>query len=460
MLVSCAAAAAIAAQDPPRTPRAEPSPDVPGGKVLEWTSAENKPYWYRVPKRIDRSKPPNLLLMLHGTGLKWGWAFWNYPIAEGTFRGNDIVVAPEGMTDGGSGTFNFTQSKADSDHVAGIIAFFKKKLPVGKVYLYGHSQGAFFAYWFAGEHPELVDGIVAHAGNVLGNVKHPKAAKERVGIGILHGRADAVVPVDCAYATEKVYKDQGYKRVRMMIVEGLTEQSGHWPLPKEVAEMLAWLDQTSVDTARGAVEVALGEIRKDVPDVAVLVGAAAAAERLLKSAKADEKAKLAEQVAAVNALLAVIASRHHAAIDLRPDSRKTESPHGPWAAQFRAANRDLGAFAPWQASMRELRQRADAHDKVVAAAIARLDKTEGVSFAEAVKALETGFLATAYDDLHARLSKMTESPPKGVRKEELAKFSALAEARKLEVEQGLAAAAMVVSEAVGPFRARYAAWLQ
>src|SRR5262249_43408559 len=153
------------------------------------------------------SKPPALVLMLHGTGLKWGWAFWNYPIEKGQFRGDDVVVAPEAMTPGGQDVFNFVQNKADGDQIAGIIAYFRKRFPIGRVYLYGHSQGAFFTYWFAGEHPELVDGIVAHAGNVLGNVKHPKAAKEKVAIGILHGRADAVVPVDCAYATEKLYKE-------------------------------------------------------------------------------------------------------------------------------------------------------------------------------------------------------------------------------------------------------------
>ena len=80
-----AGAAAAGAEEPP--PRVEPSTAAPLGQVLEWTSAEGKPYWYRLPKK---SRPPaaaDLVLMLHGTGLKWGWAFWNYPIAAGSFRG-------------------------------------------------------------------------------------------------------------------------------------------------------------------------------------------------------------------------------------------------------------------------------------------------------------------------------------------------------------------------------------
>src|ERR1044071_6470373 len=102
-----------AEEKPP--PRVEPSPRAPLGQVLEWTSVRGKPYWYRLPRKLDARKPPHLVLMLHGTGLKWGWAFWNYPIAAGGFRGSDVVVAPEGMAPGGGDTFNFMQGKPDGD---------------------------------------------------------------------------------------------------------------------------------------------------------------------------------------------------------------------------------------------------------------------------------------------------------------------------------------------------------
>ena len=35
-----------------------------------------------------------------------------------------------------------------------------------------------------------------------------KLSKEKVAVGILHGRADAVVPVDCAVRTERIYREQ------------------------------------------------------------------------------------------------------------------------------------------------------------------------------------------------------------------------------------------------------------
>jgi predicted esterase len=208
------------------------------------------------------------LLMLHGTGLNHGWSFWNYPIL-GDFRRRDIVVSPDGLTPGHGDTFNFVQGQKDGEQIAGLITEFKKRFPVGRVYLYGHSQGAFFCYWFAGEHPGLVDGIVAHAGNVL-DVNHGKLSKEKVAIGILHGRADAVVPVECATRTEKIYRDQGYQKLKLEIVEGLTEQSGHWPLPNHVAKLLEWLDQVSVQSAARAVRTAASALCGQNPDLGVV----------------------------------------------------------------------------------------------------------------------------------------------------------------------------------------------
>ena len=78
-------AASLAAQE--TTPRAEPAAGLAGGEVYEWTSSAGAPYWYRVPEKISKTSPPNLVLMLHGTGMKWGWAFWNYPIKDGTVPG-------------------------------------------------------------------------------------------------------------------------------------------------------------------------------------------------------------------------------------------------------------------------------------------------------------------------------------------------------------------------------------
>src|SRR5690606_25984148 len=295
LAVLLACASPLAAQKLGEVPIVPPTSSAEKGKTLEWVSAEGRPYWYRLPEKIDARKPPNLVIMLHGTGLNWGWSFWNYPIGNGKFRSGDIVVSPDGLTPGQSGTFNFIQGKKDGDQIAGLNRLFRGRFPIDKVYLYGHSQGAFFAYWFAGEHTELVDGIVAHAGNVL-QVKHHELAKEKVAIAILHGEADAVVPVECAHRSHKIYEDQGYKKLKLEIVEDLTAQSGHWPLPKNVAALLDWLDEVSVDSPALEVRVALDEIAKESPDLLAIGEAIAEAKSLLGRYRGDDKKELEARV--------------------------------------------------------------------------------------------------------------------------------------------------------------------
>jgi hypothetical protein len=180
----------------------------------------------------------------------------------------------------------------------------------------------------------------------------------------------------------------------------------------------------------------------------------------MKTAKGDDKNLLAEQAAALEALLADVAVKHVAKLAERPDSRKSDSPHGPWAAHFRSSNRELDALPAWQSGMTDLRQRAASHEKLVAAAIAKLEKTGGASFSEGAKAFEDGFLAQSHDDLGARLAKLLDKKPKGVRAEDLARFKSLGDARKPEADQGLEAATAISREAAEAFRRQHPTWFE
>ncbi len=448
---------ALADDKPP--PRVEPSLAAPLGEVLEWTSAEGKPYGYRLPRRIDPQKPPNLLFMLHGTGLKWGWAFWNYPIAGGRFRGNDIVIAPEGMTPGQGDTFNFIQGKADGQQIAGLIGALKKAFPIAKVYVYGHSQGAFFAYWFAGEHPELVDGIVAHAGNVL-DVKHPPLAKDKVAIGILHGKADAVVPVECAYRTEKLYREKGYKKLKLMIVEGLTEQSGHWPLPRQAGEMLDWLDSVSQDTPRGAAGTALSELAKEEPDLGVVVEAVSRGNALLKAYKAPDKAALAEQLKALAAFIDEVQAAHAEAVKATAGTTRKEKDYGPWAAHFRAAEAALGRLESWQSSAKQLRARSQAHDRTIAGLLPLLERPGAKEIAAGLKAAEQAFLGSRYVQLVTALERVMVGKSKAIKSADADKLRALLDARRAADEEGGKAAAAKTRELAAKLRGAHRAWFE
>jgi predicted esterase len=428
----------------------EPGSKAPGGQVLEWTSTEGKPYWYRVPEKIRKKEPPALILMLHGTGMPYGWAFWNYSISKGKFRPNDIVVAPEGMTPGNGDTFNFVQNKNDGEHIAGIIRFFKSKYPIDRVYLYGHSQGAFFCYWFAGEHPELVDGIIAHAGNVL-SVRHSKLAKEKVAIGILHGKADAVVTVNCAFRTNDIYRNEGYKKVKLYVVEGLTEQSGHWPLPIQVGEMFEWLDQVTVAKPSTALSVFRDGLQAENPDLTVLSDALQRAETLLDGYKGDDLKQLQAQLTVGQTFMQEVRAAHEAALIESAGSVKSKTPFGAWAAHFSAVDAAFAKDPVWKKSMKKARSLAAKHKKLLDKALAGMSVQNRKAFSAGLAALEKGFLAPRYHELATRMDLLADDPPKGVESKELMRLGDLNSERKDGWDSGLETAHRITAEIAAKF---------
>lgn len=107
----------------------------------------------------------NLTLVLHGNGLDHRWTFWNQPERE--FRPDDLVVSPDGtMPHAGTGANECPAGASDIARVKALIVELKAVWNVRQVFLYGHSQGAFFVFHSAGAEPELVDGVVGHAGGV------------------------------------------------------------------------------------------------------------------------------------------------------------------------------------------------------------------------------------------------------------------------------------------------------
>jgi len=386
--------------------RVRPSKKAPRGETLEWTSKAERPFWYRLPTKIDARKPPDLILMLHGTGLNHGWSFWNYGIGAGRFRPDDIVVSPDGCTPGGA-TFNFTQNKKDGDQIADLIRLFKKTYPIDNVYLYGHSQGAFFCYWFAGEHPELVDAFIAHAGNVL-SVKHPKAARENIGVAILHADADQVVNVACAHRSHKIYKDQGYKKLKLEIVEGLRKQAGHWPLPEHVKKLLEWCDRVSTKTAGGALDIAEDAALKDPVALVTVSEALTSATTLLKKHRGKDKAALTLRLKSLSDLITKAGDAHGASFaGLKSADLKT---YGPWAAHFRSVHRAVASDPGFKKAARLLVSKARTDTKAAKKALGKLEKSGAKAFAAGVTVWRKATLAEGYDDLESALIRAAKLP--------------------------------------------------
>lgn len=384
------------AQEIGSVPRVEPSAAAPRGEVLEWTTPQGQEYWYRLPKEARGKRKPCLVLMLHGTGLNHGWSFWNYPIGSGEFRGQDIVVSPDGLTDGGDGTFNFVQNAADGDQIAELIDFFRERFEISNVYLYGHSQGAFFCYWFAGEHPERVDGIVAHAGNVL-DVKHPKLAKEKIGIGILHARSDQVVPVECAERTEAIYREQGYQKLRCWIVEDIRPDAGHWPLPPHVSEMLAWLDEVCARDAASVLAQIGSALKRPTPDVALAARLLPTAHELIDAAPKAEREGLDETY--THAANAVAGSHTMVWTAIKSDLDRNDGGEvgGTYAVEVRWLRRTFAGFSLHDQRTKPYDKLFSAHDKAFEK-LAKIKDKDSKAYAKALlDALEQNWFAREWD---------------------------------------------------------------
>jgi pimeloyl-ACP methyl ester carboxylesterase len=217
------------------------------GEIYEWKSAGGIVCWWRAPERYDEATGANLTLILHGSNLTHEWGFANH--SHKSFRPDDFLVSPDGTTSNGKGGFNFL--KDDTRKVNALVEELKKALKVRAVYLYGHSQGSFFALQYAGDFPEEVTGVVAHASGLwtwtqTGPKGHDQA------IVFMHGTQDPVVPYGQSVGGFDALREAKYPRVRLRSLEGWN----HWPAEHNGAvphtsQQLAWVEgMTTKDPAR------------------------------------------------------------------------------------------------------------------------------------------------------------------------------------------------------------------
>jgi len=222
----------------------EPGPKTTG-QIYAWKSKDGLAYYYRIPKNYDAEKGANLTLILHGSNLDRRWGFANHSFK--TFRPDDVVVSPDGTTSNGNGGFNFLDGKKDVERLHDLQMELKRKLNLHATFLYGHSQGSFFAFLYAGEYPEDVQGVVGHASGTWTNTRRGKKGHHHA-IVLMHGTQDPVVPYFQSPGGYQGYVEAKYPMVRLRSLEGWN----HWPaehngpLP-HTSQQLAWCEGMTTD---------------------------------------------------------------------------------------------------------------------------------------------------------------------------------------------------------------------
>lgn len=220
----------------------EPKLDAPAHKYFAWTSEGGLRYAWRLPRDLKAGRPVHLTVICHGTGLDHRWGPANHP--SESFRPLDIVVSLDGPTPAGESRL-FMGEPDDVESVAAVLSELRQRLPIDAVFLYGHSQGGFFVAHYAGERPQDVAGVVAHASGSWAQTKMAKTA-HKVAHSFLHGTADPVVPFVQSVGARDHYVESGYPLVRLRRLE----RYNHWPNAVRAGEELDWCQgMTTADAA-------------------------------------------------------------------------------------------------------------------------------------------------------------------------------------------------------------------
>ena len=273
------------------------------GTLYQWTSKGGITCHYRLPKDYDAKTGANCTYLLHGSNLTHGWGFANH--AAKTFRPDDIVVSPDGTTSNGEGGFNSLGRKEDAKRFHAFHEELKALLKIRSTFLYGHSQGSFFAFYYAGEYPKDVQGVVGHASGVWTQTRLGKKGHHQP-IVLMHGTQDPVVPYVQSGGGFSSFQKAGYPMVRLRSLEWWN----HWPAEHNgpvphTSQQLAWVEGMATDDPermRACWEI-LGDVKNtDEHDYA---GAYLLARHLADSeaAPAAVKKEAAAAVAAIEALV-------------------------------------------------------------------------------------------------------------------------------------------------------------
>lgn len=384
-LATALAAAAAGPALGEETPEREPGPQA-GGKVYAWKSKGGLRYEYCVPAAYDPAKGANLVFILHGTGLDRRWGFANHPAGE--FRPDDLVVSPDGPTPQGTSRL-WADDPKDIAALHDLQAEMQKTFKVRQVFVYGHSQGAFFAFLYASTFPKEVTGALGQAGGVWKNTPLDSENKDQPLV-LMHGTADPVVPYANSQGGRDFLLDRGHARTHLRALEGWN----HWPNAFHAGQELAWLEGvTTADPDRAA--AALAQFEKiEVKEAIDFSAYHAVAKRVagMEGVPDAVKARAAADAAAVEALAAKQAEaiRSGAGREMKLEAK-------PWIGQAMRFLRDFAGVPAREDLAKEWGKALDQHkDKAVDA----LRQYYQVRARDPKKAFECGVRAVHDGFLH------------------------------------------------------------
>ncbi len=375
------------------------------GTVYKWKASDGLDYEYFVPDNYDPKVGANLTLVLHGNGLNHRWTFWNHKAGE--FRADDIVVSPDGTSILES-TQNpeFLSGQADLDRLHALIEELKSVWKVRQTFLYGHSQGSFFVFFYAGEYPDDIDGVCGHAGAGWSVTQNKKG--HHVAIGFMHGTDDHI-PYWQASSARKTYVDAKYPNTHLRTLFDWP----HAPHAYQAENVLSWCEgMTSEDPAR--VEVCLDYLAQ--PDRHMGADWSAiwsVADRLssMKEATVKQQRKASRIASAVDELCA----DHLKEItkELGKKGKVSELTKGSWSGRFNRLVAEFEGVPALVAFEKKNKRAMESLEKSASTALKTYwsdkEKDEKAAFSAGLDLLEKGYLNYQCVEIRAQLERWADN---------------------------------------------------
>jgi polyhydroxybutyrate depolymerase len=188
----------------PTSPTTSPEPSAEPSPSRTTLSVDGRDYVLVVPTGYRSDEPTGLVVGLHGYTSDAAGLNLYLGLASAAGRHHLLLALPQGTVDSAGDRFwNATSACCDFDrsgvddsaYLGQVIEQVSTGWAVdpGRVYVVGHSNGAFMAHRFACDHPDQVAGVLSLAG--VGD-RDPASCPDGVPVAVLqvHGTADNRVP--------------------------------------------------------------------------------------------------------------------------------------------------------------------------------------------------------------------------------------------------------------------------
>ncbi len=165
-----------------------------------------RPYGLTLPAGLDKGKTYPLVLVLHGYGANGAAQDAYFGLSALADARQLVVAAPDGTVDSfGKNFWNATDACCDFDgtkvddvaYLTAVIhdTILRHHVDPRRVFVVGHSNGAFMAHRMACDRAELIAGIAALAGETWSDPTRcmPSA---KLAVAQIHGDMDSVVHYD------------------------------------------------------------------------------------------------------------------------------------------------------------------------------------------------------------------------------------------------------------------------